>query len=219
MKIDNEIAGIRREYDGTPLDESSVDSSPFAQFGSWFDEAVRADIPLANGTALTTVSRDGQPSGRIVLLKEFDDSGFVFFTNYNSSKGDDLAHNPKASLLFWWVPLQRQVRIQGVTSMISPAESDEYFASRPRASNVSALASSQSETVVGRSALEADVTALEQRLAGNELVRPARWGGYRLAPTRFEFWQGRLDRLHDRICYTPTATDQGSGWAVSRLAP
>lgn len=219
MKIDNALPGIREEYDGEPLDESSVDADPFVQFESWFQAAARAEIPLANAMTLATVSREGQPSSRIVLLKEFDERGFVFFTNYNSRKGEDLAHTPRASLLFWWAPLQRQVRIEGVVSMVSAELSDEYFATRPRSSNISAMVSPQSEVVDGRETLENGVTALAQRLEGAELSRPPRWGGYRLGASRFEFWQGRLDRLHDRICYSRLATETGSSWSIARLAP
>ena len=219
MKIDDVMPGIRQEYDGEPLDESLVDPSPFVEFRRWFDAAVAANIPLANAMTLSTVSRDGQPSGRIVLLKEIDERGLVFFTNYNSKKSDDLTRNPRASLLFWWMPLQRQVRIEGVVSMIADADSDEYFASRPRASNLSAMASPQSEAVPNRAALEMAVAALDERLDGKQLVRPARWGGYRVRPVAFEFWQGRLDRLHDRIRYRATSDELHSTWSISRLAP
>ena len=207
---------LREEYSGTPLDERTVAREPRALFDRWFEDAVRAGIRLANGMTLATVGPDGQPSARVVLLKSIDESGLVFFTNYRSRKARDLAWEPKAALLFWWMPLERQVRIEGTVEQVAGEVSDEYFASRPRPSNLSAMASPQSDPVPDRRVLEDRVSELEAEWRDRELTRPAHWGGYRLLPEMFEFWQGRPDRLHDRIRYQ--RADDGS-WQISRLAP
>jgi pyridoxamine 5'-phosphate oxidase len=185
------------------------------QFHRWFEEAVAANIEMANAMALATVDEEGAPHARMVLLKDADTKGFVFFTNYESHKARDLAACNKASLLFWWHPMTRQIRIEGSVEKVSAAESDAYFRTRPRASNLAAMASPQSRPVESREALEkmiAEVTAASPA----ELERPAHWGGYRLAPTLFEFWQGRPDRSHDRIEYRRDAT---GAWSLTRLCP
>jgi pyridoxamine 5'-phosphate oxidase len=208
------IADLRREYMRAGLAESELERDPVAQFGKWFDEAVRADVPLPNSMALATATRSGRPSARAVLLKGFDERGFVFYTNYESRKGRELAENPRAMLLFCWEQLERQVRIEGAVARTSAAESDEYFATRPLGARLSAIVSPQSEPVADREALEAKVAEAAKRCKSAP-PRPPHWGGYRLVPEGFEFWQGRQDRLHDRLCYARA----GSGWRVERLAP
>lgn len=216
MSQESKFLRLREEYSGIPLTEDSISVDPFQQFGRWFDEILELDIPMSNAMTLATVDRSGQPSARVVLLKACDGRGFVFYTNYTSRKGLELQDNPRAALLFWWPPVHRQVRIEGTVERVSLAESDEYFASRPRDSNLSAMASPQSQVVPDRRWLEERVSALRQSFAEQELARPADWGGFRLVPVRFEFWQGRPDRLHDRLCYS---LEPAGGWRVARLAP
>jgi pyridoxamine 5'-phosphate oxidase len=208
------VAAIRREYTGVPLTEDRVSAEPVVQFESWFNEAIRLSAFDPSCMFLATASEsDSTVSGRIVLLKGFDERGFVFFTNYESRKGMQLAGNPRASLTFYWPEMVRQVCIEGVTEKTSPEESDSYFNSRPAGSRISAIASPQSRTVSNRQELEN--LASEIRSSG-DLTRPSGWGGYRLKPDRIEFWQGRPNRLHDRILYN--RADDGS-WKISRLAP
>src|SRR5512139_842745 len=196
------------------LHERDLVPDPFVQFGSWFDEALRSGIALPNAMTLATATRAGRPSARTVLLKSFDASGFVFFTHYRSRKGREIEENPQAMLLFRWGELERQVGIEGRVAKVSAAESDGYFATRPLGSRLSAIISPQSEPVVSREVLE---TALEEasKRWRNEPPRPPHWGGYRLVPERFEFWQGRRDRLHDRLCYRKAE----GAWKIERLAP
>jgi pyridoxamine 5'-phosphate oxidase len=197
-----------------PLLERDVDPDPLRQFETWFREAgsaVRAPEAMAVATAAAT----GAPSVRMVLLKGFDDRGFVFFTGYDSRKGRELAANPRAALLFYWDPLGRQVRIEGATERVTREESDRYFHARPRASQIAALASEQSRPLTGREALDARVTELAAELEGGEVPLPEAWGGFRLQPVEYEFWQHREDRLHDRLRYF-----QGDdGWTIERLSP
>lgn len=216
MTYDSKFQLIREEYSGTPLSEETIEPDPFRQFGRWLDDVLELDIPLSNGMTLATVDATGQPAARVVLLKSYDEHGLVFFSNYDSRKARELENNPKAAVLFWWQPLQRQVRIEGIVERIAKDESDAYFASRPRASNLSAMGSPQSRVIPGRQWLEEQVKDLSARWADKELVRPEDWGGYRLVPAHFEFWQGRPDRLHDRLCY---ARQDGEHWQITRLAP
>ncbi len=199
------------------LDEANVESTPLPQFERWFDEAVRASLPEPNAMTLATVGPDGRPTARIVLLKGFDERGFVFFTNYASRKGADLAAHPDATMLFFWAELERQVRIEGVVAKVSDAESAEYFASRPRPSQIGAWASPQSEPIADRRALEGRFAAAEARYR-DVVPRPEHWGGYRLVPAMLEFWQGRPSRLHDRIRYRRSRLHP-ERWDIDRLAP
>jgi len=196
-----------------PLDETAVDPDPLRQFAAWFEEAGAAGVRAPEAMALATATSDGRPSVRMVLLKGFDERGFVFFTGYESRKGAELAANPRAALLFHWDALGRQVRIEGTVERVSEAESDAYFRSRPRGAQISASVSPQSRVVESRASLEARAAELEAR--GGELPRPPTWGGFRLAPETYEFWQHRANRLHDRLRYSR----DGDAWKIERLAP
>jgi pyridoxamine 5'-phosphate oxidase len=193
--------------------ESQVDPDPLRQFARWFEEAAAAGVAMAEAMALATATGDGRPSVRMVLLKGFDERGFSFYTGYESRKGQELAENPRAALLFQWPG--RQVRIEGPVERLTAEESDAYFGSRPRGSRLSAIASRQSEIVSSRAELEARVAELEERFAGAEPPRPDRWGGFRLVPETYELWQHRDDRLHDRLRYRR----EGDAWLVERLSP
>ncbi|MDZ7720398.1 MAG: pyridoxamine 5'-phosphate oxidase [Balneolaceae bacterium] len=208
------IAMIRREYEGIPLDKESVDFNPFNQFTKWFKDAVKQVSADANAMTLTTVGEKGQPSSRTVLLKEFDKSGFVFYTNYQSRKGRHIQNNSQVSITFYWAELMRQIHIEGNAQKVPDTQSDEYFKSRPVASQLGAWASSQSEEVESRSVLKEKMKEFEQKF-GDEIPRPPHWGGFLVVPHRIEFWQGRLNRLHDRICYTLEEED----WVIKRLSP
>jgi pyridoxamine 5'-phosphate oxidase len=205
----------RRSYDRDTLDESRAADEPFAQFRRWIDDALAADVIEPNAMTLATVDAGGHPAARVVLLRGWDERGFVFFTNYESSKGREMAANPAAALVLFWASLERQVRISGRVEILRGEESDAYFANRPRGSRVSAWASPQSQVIRGRAELEERMAEIERRFAGGDVPRPAYWGGYRVIPDRIEFWQGRPDRAHDRLCYGATAT----GWMCERLAP
>lgn len=209
------IADIRRDYMKATLSEDIVDQDPFRQFTEWWIEATRAEIDEVNAMTLSTVSEGGRPAARIVLLKGYDENGFVFFTNYESRKGLDLKLNPYASLLFFWKELERQVRIDGPCEKVPDAESDEYFYSRPEGSRIGAWASPQSQVISSRDVLDQNIIELENRFQGKAVPRPPHWGGYRVRPDQLEFWQGRPSRLHDRILYTREA----AGWKIDRLAP
>lgn len=209
------IADLRMNYQKGSLDQSDVLAEPMAQFSQWFDEALNAQVPEPNAMHLSTVSAEGRVGGRIVLLKGIDE-GFSFFTNYQSQKGQALATHPQASLTFFWVELERQVRIEGIVNMVPTRESDEYFASRPRNSQIGAWVSNQSSTIESREQLEDRQKAIEKEFEGQTIPRPPYWGGYRLLPDYVEFWQGRPSRLHDRIAYTK----QVNGfWQLVRLSP
>jgi pyridoxamine 5'-phosphate oxidase len=197
-----------------PLNEADVDPDPLAQFARWFARA-QAVVRLPEACALATLRADGAPSLRMVLLKGVDAGGFVFYTNYESDKGHQLLADPRAALTFYWDELGRQVRIEGPATAVSPAESDQYFATRPRGSQLSAHASAQSQPVADRATLERRVEELDAAFAGRPVPRPDSWGGFRLRPERIEFWQNREDRLHDRLLYQPS----GDGWRLQRLQP
>jgi pyridoxamine 5'-phosphate oxidase len=197
------------------LSEADIAHDPIAQFGEWYERALAVEKPLPHAAALATASRGGRPSARMVLLKGFDARGFIFFTNYRSRKGQELARNGRGTLLFYWGSLERQVRIEGRVTKIARRESEDYFATRPRGSQLSAWASPQSETVPDRGTLEQRMSELARRYP-DQVPRPAYWGGYRLTPEAIEFWQGREDRLHDRILYRRT---RGGRWKIERLAP
>lgn len=203
------------QYAGVPLDPADCDPDPITEFRAWFAVAVGAGIPTVNAMTLATVDERGRPAARVVLLKEVDDRGFVFFTNYDSRKGLELAANPFAALVMFWEPLHRQVRIEGAVERITAGESDAYFASRPRASQLGAIVSPQSQPIPTRAMLAERVTQLMQELGDGEPARPATWGGFRVVPDLVELWQGQPSRLHDRVRYRRMA----EGWVRDRLAP
>jgi pyridoxamine 5'-phosphate oxidase len=206
---------MRREYAREGLAEADVDADPVVQFGRWFEQAEQGGLLEPHAMTLATATPDGRPSARMVLLRGFDQRGFCFYTNYQSRKGDELAANPRAALVFWWDKLERQVRIEGRVERTSRAESEAYFSSRPPGSQLSAAASPQSRVIDGRATLERRVTELATGQRDGRVPLPEFWGGYRLAHEVVEFWQGRPNRLHDRLRYRRA----GSGWKLERLAP
>ena len=216
MIMQSDIASIRKTYSQKTLSETDIASSPFAQFDKWWEEAVASDIDEVNAMTLATASADGVPSARTILLKGYSENGFVFFTNYNSYKGKQLIENPKACLVFFWKELERQVRITGIVQKTSTRESDEYFSSRPIASQIGATVSPQSTAIENREWLEKRFAELEVQVAASTVRRPEHWGGFVVKPVIIEFWQGRPSRLHDRIEYS--LQDNG-GWKIERLAP
>lgn len=205
---------LREDYQQGELLEQNLPSDPFPLFREWFQHAVETKQPEPNAMTLATSTSDGQPSARIVLLKEFDERGFVFYTNYHSHKGHEIEHNPHVALVFLWLGLERQIRIQGKATRISAAESDAYFHSRPRKSRLGAHASPQSQVITSRAILDQRWQQFDQAFTG-DVPRPENWGGYRVEPTMIEFWQGRSSRLHDRIVYNHV----DRGWQITRLAP
>jgi pyridoxamine 5'-phosphate oxidase len=215
MSLNPAIADLRQDYRQAALLESEADPNPIAQFQSWFAAAVAAQLPEPNAMTIATATPDGIPSARIVLLKDVDDRGFVFFTNYNSHKGQELTANPQAAIVFLWTELERQVRVEGRVEKIAPAESDEYFYSRPPGSRLGAWASNQSEVVASRGVLDQQLADLEAKYANQEIPRPEHWGGFRVMPTMIEFWQGRSSRLHDRLRYRLIE----GVWVIDRLSP
>ena len=210
------IAHYRKEYTLRGLTEQEVDSNPIRQFRIWFDQAVQAHVPEPTAMTLATATRKGKPSARMVLLKHFDEHGFVFFTNYASRKGRELAENPEAALVFHWVDLERQVRMVGSVKKVPRRESIEYFAMRPVGSQIGAVASRQSEVIPDRDFLERNAATLTRLFAGKKIPAPSTWGGYRLDPSEVEFWQGRQNRLHDRLLYT---RQKNRLWKIERLSP
>lgn len=211
-----DLSKIRSEYSSSQLDEKSVKKNPFEQFEEWMDAAIKSELREPTAMTLSTATPDGKPSSRIVLLKEVNKNGFVFFTNYQSKKGIILESNPFASLNFYWAGLERQVQIEGVVGKISKEESDAYFKTRPRGSQIGAWTSPQSQRISSRKLLEDRTKEIEKRFEGKEVQRPNQWGGYIVVPNLFEFWQGRENRLHDRILYR---LQEGDEWSISRVAP
>ena len=209
------IHQLRQEYTLAGLRRADLDADPMQQFSHWFEQARKAEVPEPNAMTLATVDSTGQPSSRIVLLKAVSETGFTFFTNYESRKGRELAKNSHAALTFFWQALERQVCVSGVVAKTSREESEKYFSSRPRGSRLSAWVSHQSEAIPGRAELEKNLAELEARYPEN-IPLPPHWGGYHLTPHRIEFWQGRRNRLHDRFRYLRTADNK---WAIERLAP
>lgn len=214
--MDKAIADLRQDYTLEDLSETEVNSNPFVQFKEWFSQALSAKILEPNAMTLATTTKDGKPSARMVLLKDFDERGFVFFTNYNSQKGQELAENPQAALVFWWAELERQVRIYGRVEKISETESDKYFYSRPSNSRLGAWASNQSQVIESREILEQQLEELKEKYQNQDMPRPSHWGGIRVIPTEIEFWQGRSSRLHDRLLYTRI---EDNSWKIERLSP
>lgn len=210
------LADLRNDYGRLKLDERDLDPDPIRQFERWFGEALAADIGEANAMTLATAAPDGRPSARIVLLRGCDPRGFSFFTNHDSRKGRELDSNPRAALVFYWRELERQVRVEGSIVRIAADESDAYFRSRPLASRIGAWASDQSEVVASRESLEARFREIESKFQDEEVPRPVNWGGYRLVPESIEFWQGRPNRLHDRLRYRIGADE---AWVIERLNP
>ena len=210
-----DASSLRKEYKSAGLDKADVHHDPVVQFHAWFENAIDADLHEPNAMILATATGDGKPSARTVLLKGYDERGFVFYTNYEGRKAGELETNPRCALLFYWGELGRQVRVEGTVSRISEQESDEYFTSRPRGSRLGAWASQQSRPVKDRSVLEERVLALEAEFEGREIPRPPFWGGYRVEPEEIEFWQGRESRLHDRLVYRR----EDGAWRIERLQP
>jgi pyridoxamine 5'-phosphate oxidase len=213
--MDKAIADIRKDYRLQSLNEADVNANAIEQFTRWWNEAMKSEITEVNAMTLATASKDGVPDARIVLLKGYNEEGFVFFTNYESRKGKELAENPKATLVFFWKELERQVRVEGVVEKVSEKESDEYFNSRPEGSRIGAWASPQSTVIDTREVIEKNAENYLKEFLQKQITRPPHWGGYIVKPTAIEFWQGRSNRLHDRLRYTKT----DEGWKIERLAP
>ncbi|MFN6526809.1 pyridoxamine 5'-phosphate oxidase [Nostoc sp. ChiSLP03a] len=214
--MDKTVAGLRKDYTLEGLSELEVELNPFIQFKKWFDQALAAQLPEPNAMTIATATPDGKPSARMVLLKDFDERGFTFFTNYNSHKGQELAENPQAALVFWWAELERQVRISGYVEKVSETESDQYFHTRPANSRLGAWVSNQSEIIESREVLERRLQEFQSKHENQEILRPPHWGGLRVIPTEIEFWQGRPSRLHDRLLYSRL---DNSTWKIERLSP
>jgi pyridoxamine 5'-phosphate oxidase len=214
--MEKTVADLRKDYTLQGLSETDIDPNPFIQFRKWFDQACSAKLPEPNAMTLATATPDGKPSARMVLLKDFDARGFVFFTNYNSQKGQELAENPQAAIVFWWAELERQVRISGHVEKVSENESDKYFYSRPFNSRLGAWVSNQSDIISSREILEQSMEELQKKYQNQDVKRPPHWGGLRVIPMEIEFWQGRPSRLHDRLRYT--CTDNNT-WKIERLSP
>ncbi len=212
----NNIADIRKDYRLQTLEEANVDINPIKQFTAWWQDAINSSIDEVNAFTLATATPAGKPSARIVLLKGYDEYGFVFFTNYASSKGNQLAQNGKVAMVFFWKELERQIRIEGDVEKVSSEESDGYFNSRPKGSRLGAWASPQSQQIANREVIEENVLKYEQIYPGENVPRPQHWGGYRVKPNLIEFWQGRSSRLHDRLQYT---LQEQNNWKIERLAP
>jgi len=217
MKVNNQtIAALREDYRAKTLEITAVHANPIQQFNEWFQAALDSQIKEANAMTIATVNAQGKPAARIVLLKGFDENGFIFYTNYDSRKGQELAANPNIAVVFLWKDLERQIRIEGVAKKVAPAVSLNYFQSRPKGSQIGAWASPQSQVIPDRSVLAQNVLDLKEKYKdADNLPIPSHWGGYQIKPTLIEFWQGRSSRLHDRICYTLVDNE----WKIERLAP
>lgn len=214
--MSSSLAALRQEYALGALNETDVDPDPLRQFQRWLDEAIKAELPEPNALTLATADRTGRPFARVVLLKDCDADGFVFYTNYRSDKGQQLAENPHAALVFLWLELERQVRVEGIVSKVSAAESEAYFCTRPRESRLGALASRQSQIVANRQTLDHRYQQLDAQYPDDNMPMPNQWGGYRVKPEMLEFWQGRHGRMHDRLRYR---WQKDSGWWLERLEP
>jgi len=211
----NYLNQIRRDFADKPLEEQSVNDNPFLQFSVWFEEAVNAQLLDPYAMLISTVDEIGQPHSRVVYLRNISDEGMIFYTNYNSQKGKNISASNKIAITFFWVELERQIRIEGTVKKVSEELSDKYFAARPRESQLGAWASNQSETIKNRAELEENLKYFTEKFKGVDVPRPPHWGGYIVEPTKFEFWQGRPSRLHDRLVYTKSK----SNWVISRVAP
>ncbi len=214
--MDTSVANLRKEYTFQGLSETNAHSNPFQQFKTWFDQALTARLPEPNAMTIATATLDGKPSARIVLLKDYDERGFVFYTNYESHKGQLLVANPWGAIAFWWAELERQVRIEGRVEKVSTTESDKYFRSRPVGSQLGAWVSNQSQVIENRQVLERRLEQLKQEYENKEVPRPPHWGGFRVVPEAIEFWQGRPSRLHDRLLYR---RGEDGNWTIQRLSP
>jgi len=210
------LESLRSNYALSGLHETDLLGNPFQQFQLWLEQAIAAELPEPNAMTLATLSEQGKPIARMVLLKGLDEKGFVFYTNYDSAKGKQLTETDSAALVFWWAGLERQVRVEGTVEKVSSEESDAYFQSRPKASQLGAWASPQSQVIENRDVLERRLAQLEEKYATEKVPRPPHWGGFRVIPTAIEFWQGRPSRLHDRIRYE---LDEKGDWFYKRLAP
>lgn len=214
--MDINVADLRKDYTLNGLSKNDVHPNPFEQFQIWFEQSLAASLPEPNAMTIATATPEGKPFARMVLLKDYDERGFVFYTNYQSCKGQHLQKNPWAALTFWWAELERQVRITGQVEQVSSAESDAYFHTRPKASQIAAWASEQSQVIASRQILEQRLQQLKDKYQNQEIKRPPHWGGFRVIPEEIEFWQGRASRLHDRLLYR--RQDEGT-WDIQRLCP
>jgi pyridoxamine 5'-phosphate oxidase len=214
--MDTSVADLRKEYTFRGLSETDAHPNPFKQFRIWFEQALAAQLPEPNAMTIATATSDGRPSARMVLLKDYDERGFVFYTNYESQKGQQLVENPRGAITFWWAELERQVRIEGCVEKLSDAESDEYFRSRPKGSQLGAWASHQSQVIESREVLEQRLQQLKEEYEMKEVPRPPHWGGFRVIADEIEFWQGRPNRLHDRLLYRRS---EDGCWKIQRLSP